>query len=312
MGTFVICGSGFDPYENLAVEEALLDRVGPADMILYLWQNERTVVIGKNQNAWKECRAAELAADGGRLARRSSGGGAVYHDLGNLNFSFVAGSGVYDVARQTGVVLRALQNLGIPAERTGRNDLLAAGRKFSGNAYLQKKDRACHHGTLMVDVDAARVERYLSPPRAKLAAKGVDSVRARVINLVELLPGLDCARLARALEAAFAAEYGPAQRLSVADLDQAKVRQLRDRYASEAWRFGARFEAAMTVAGRLDWGNAELQLQLQGQTVTAARLYTDALDETLPPHLEQALIGISLADPATWPSALSPLLRQCI
>ena len=106
MCTFVLYGSGFDPYENLAIEEALLDVVGEADCVLYLWQNEKTVVIGKNQNPWKECRLPLLEAEGVLMARRPSGGGAVYHDLGNLNFSFVAGSTVYDTERQTGVILR--------------------------------------------------------------------------------------------------------------------------------------------------------------------------------------------------------------
>ena len=196
---YVCRGRGTDPYENLALEEALLSRVGEGELILYLWQNERTVVIGKNQNPWKECRTALLAEEGGHLARRLSGGGAVFHDLGNLNFTFLMPEAEYALSRQLSVIELACRSLGVPVQRSGRNDLLADGRKFSGNAFYHHLGRAYHHGTLMVDVDLDRVQRYLSPSKAKLAAKGVDSVRSRVVNLKEFVPDLTVQRLADAL-----------------------------------------------------------------------------------------------------------------
>ena len=203
----VYAAAGFDPYENLAAEQTLLERVGEGEMILYLWQNARTVVIGRNQNPWKECRTALLAEEGGHLARRLSGGGAVFHDLGNLNFTFLMREEDYDLSRQLSVIERACRSLGIPVERSGRNDLLADGRKFSGNAFYHHQGRAYHHGTLMVDVDLEMVQRYLSPSKAKLAAKGVDSVRSRVVNLKEFVPDLSIERLSEALISAFAAVY---------------------------------------------------------------------------------------------------------
>ena len=207
----LVCRSrSFDPYENLALEEALLSRVGEGELILYLWQNEGTVVIGRNQNPWKECRTALLAEEGGHLARRLSGGGAVFHDLGNLNFTFLMNEADYDLPRQLTVLERACRSLGIPAQRSGRNDLLAEGRKFSGNAFYKHKGKAYHHGTLMVDVDLERVQRYLSPSKAKLAAKGVDSVRSRVVNLREFVPDLTIPQLADALIAALAEVYAVA------------------------------------------------------------------------------------------------------
>ena len=130
----------FNPYQNMGLEEYLMYQAGEDECILYLWQNERTVVIGRNQNAWKECQTEELEGDGGYLARRLSGGGAVFHDLGNLNFTFLVRKENFNVEKQTEVILRAVNSLGIHAEKSGRNDITVDGCKFSGNAYLRSGD----------------------------------------------------------------------------------------------------------------------------------------------------------------------------
>lgn len=122
----------YDPYENLATEYVLTMHVPPDTCILFLWQNENTVVVGRNQNCWKECYVNQIEADGGKIARRFSGGGAVYHDLGNLNFSFCVRSEDYDQERQTEVILDAVNAFGIAAQRNGRNDIVAA-LKGGGN-----------------------------------------------------------------------------------------------------------------------------------------------------------------------------------
>ena len=146
---FIYHAQGTDPHENLAAEKVLMDALQPGEAMLYLWQNLNTVVIGRNQNAWLECRTSLLEEEGGRLA----GGGAVFHDLGNLNFTFLMGREDYDLDRQITVIQKACGLAGIHAEKSGRNDLLAEGRKFSGNAFYQDKVHAYHHGTLMIDVD---------------------------------------------------------------------------------------------------------------------------------------------------------------
>ena len=167
-----------DPHKNLALEEVLLTTLPEDQAVLYLWQNRHTVVIGAGQNACAECRVGLLESEGGTLARRSSGGGAVYHDMGNLNFSFLVPRADYDVARQLKVILEAVRALGVEAEPSGRNDLTAGGRKFSGNAFRILKDGALHHGTLLVNVDMGLIGRYLNVSKDKLRAKGREK-RAR-------------------------------------------------------------------------------------------------------------------------------------
>ena len=127
----IIITESTDPYRNLALEELLMKEVRPQEIILYLWQNERTVVIGRNQNAWQECNAEHILEEGGHIARRKSGGGAVYHDLGNQNYTLLFRKEDMDETLLNEVLFRAAEKLGIHAEFTGRNDLTAGGRKFS-------------------------------------------------------------------------------------------------------------------------------------------------------------------------------------
>jgi len=281
---------GVDPHRNLAIEQHLHESVEGGCCLLYLWQNERTVVIGRNQNAWAECRTSLLFADGGKLARRLSGGGAVYHDLGNLNFTFLMRDADYDLDRQLTVIETACSLLGIETERSGRNDVLADGRKFSGNAFYHHEGRAYHHGTLLVDVDADAMTRYLSPSKAKLTAKGVESVRSRVVNLKELNPALSIDALKAAMKTAFSTVYGlPAQPAEA--IDEARVQALTERNASDAWLFGRNLPFTFRCERRFPWGGIELQLSIDRGAIKDAAVYTDDMDPETAPNLQTALIG---------------------
>ncbi len=300
-------GSSFDPYYNLAVEEQLLETVEDGCCILYLWQNQNTVVIGKNQNAFAECRTALLEAEGGRLARRLSGGGAVFHDVGNLNFTFLMPSEDYDVEKQLDVILTACRKLGIPAEKSGRNDVLADGRKFSGNAFYRGKRASYHHGTLLVDVDMEKLGRYLSPSKAKLEAKGVRSVRSRVANLREFVPRLTIDALKAALAEAFSLVYGlPVTAMAASDLDAAAVERLRQRNSGWEWNFGSVPVCTVRLENRFSWGGVELLLEVSEGRVKACRVYSDAMDHALPGQAEAALTGCRFT-PAELAEAVSTL-----
>lgn len=282
-----------NPHRNLAREEALLlayDGGGHDEAVLYLWQNASTVVIGRNQNAWRECRTTQLSEEGGTLARRTTGGGAVFHDLGNLNFSFLLPRAQYDLPRQLGVVQAAVRSFGIACEFSGRNDLLAGGRKFSGNAFRFTKDGGLHHGTLMVAVDPERMARYLQVSKAKLEAKGVKSVPSRVVNLSEL-GEVTIELLADALYKAFGQAYGEAVVEDADALALPGYDALAERNATWEWNYGAapKFDAVFET--RFDWGGVELHLSLAGGHIAACRVYTDAMDADLAQALEAKLAG---------------------
>jgi len=269
-----------DPYTNLAIEACLMRSAREGEPILYLWQNDRTVVIGRNQCASAECDVELLERDGGRLARRRSGGGAVYHDLGNLNFTFVTTEGEYDQSEQTDVILDAVRSLGISAERTGRNDLVVdGGRKFSGHAYQHTGAASCHHGTIMVAVDVDALGRYLTVSPLKLQAKGVRSVRSRVTNLQELDPGLTVAALKDALQASFANRVGrPVTQADVGELDQRELARERERLCSRAWLYKGERRFAESRQSRFGWGSARVDLTREDGVISDLAVFSDGLE----------------------------------
>lgn len=279
-----------DPYKNLALEEHLLLNAGE-DVILYLWQNRHTVVIGRNQNPWAECRTSLLEEEGGHLARRLSGGGAVYHDLGNLNFTFLCKDEHYDLQKQLSVIQEACRLCGIDATFSGRNDLLADGRKFSGNAFYHSKGFSYHHGTLLIDTDMNRLARYLSPPKAKLESKGVTSVRSRVVNLKELSPTLTCAKMKEYTTRAFEAVYGQ-KALLLPVPEEAILLPMAEKYASADWLYGRPIPFNCTIQSQFAWGHLQVLIEVNGGVIENVQVYTDAMDFALAEQLRGALIGI--------------------
>jgi len=285
--------TSLDPVHNLAVESTLLANAKRGECVLYLWQNQNTVVIGRNQDAWRECRIAELIADGGTLVRRPTGGGAVFHDLGNLNFSFVLPQKDYDVPRQLSVIMEALRAFGLDAQATGRNDITLDGLKFSGNAFLQQNGFGLHHGTLLVKVDMQKMSRYLMPSQLKLKSKGIASVQARVTNLNAACDMLTIETLRNALTAALGKVYGvevdPCP--IVAPMDSTLC-SFTEKYRSKAWVLGQMNDFTCEAHDRFPWGEARLGLILRQGIIVEAKLYTDAMDATLAGCVEELLTGL--------------------
>ena len=297
-----------NPYDNLAAEEYLTFHVEEDEMILFLWQNAHTVVIGKNQNPWRECNVEQIKANGVYLARRMSGGGAVYHDMGNLNFTFIARDGLYDISRQTDVILLACRLMGISAEKTGRNDLTADGKKFSGHAYYSSHGFNYHHGTIMMNVSGDDLPRYLNVSESKLQSKGVASVKSRVTNLMDQIPE---DRLKKICGPAGKTSEKTRTKKAVREMQDALVRaaereygcsavqaelpeipqELKDKYASEEWRLGTRIPFSKVIEHRFDWGGVEIQLDMRGEYIDSCRLYSDSLETDLFPQIEELLPG---------------------
>lgn len=294
-GTQIVRVNTLDPWWNLAVEEYLLEHVEKGMAILYLWQNQNTVVIGKNQNPWRECRTELLEKEEGKLARRLSGGGAVFHDIGNLNFTFAVGREDYDLERQVRVILAAVRKLGIEAEMTGRNDITVNERKFSGNAFCFRKYRAYHHGTIMVSADMSKLARYLQVSEEKMRSKGVQSVQSRVINLSELQESLTIEETSQAMMQAFREEYGrQALETGIEWMDKAILDQLYQKYSSWEWRYGEAPKFDIDFSAHFTWGGVQVGLNMDKGRVAKASVYSDAMDEEFIDMLPQALQGATL------------------
>ena len=280
-----------NPWNNLALEKVVADRVREGDLIFYLWQNDRTVVVGRNQNALRECRAQLLEEEGGFLARRSTGGGAVYHDLGNVCFTFAASPERYDLRRQMKVVMSACAAFGIRTELSGRNDVITEdGFKFSGNAFSVTGKCKLQHGTIMVDVNREQLHRYLTPSPLKLKAKGIASVQSRVCNLKELNPSVETEKIKAALCAAFAEEYGVYETLREEDFAPERDEAYRV-FSSWEWRYGKTPACEVEYAGLLSWGEVQVMMELKGMRIVSARVYSDTLETELPRQLEKLLNG---------------------
>lgn len=289
------------PHFNLAVEDAIFQTMDPNQKVLFLWQNDNTVVIGRGQNPWKECNTKKMAEDGIILARRSSGGGAVFHDLGNTNFTFMSGKPEYDKSVSTQLILDALEQLGIHAQSSGRNDLIVPVadevRKISGSAYRETKDRGFHHGTLLIDVDFTKLANYLNPDPKKLKAKGITSVRSRVANLVEFDATLNHAVICEAIENQFVEKFGSIDDIEwISEENPPNIpgfQEIYEKLQSWEWNFGQALQFSHELDERFKWGGVEIHLDIiRGGTIEQAKVFTDSLLVDPFEAFAEALVGV--------------------
>jgi lipoate-protein ligase A len=277
----VIVSDQYNPYLNLAVETWLTDHQEEGVVTMYLWKNQQTVVIGLNQNPFSECDVKRLNEEGGHLMRRRTGGGAVYHDLGNLNFSFIADKQDYDVRRQQSVIQEALKTFGLEAEISGRNDLTCQGRKFSGNAFFNGTVNNLHHGTILIKTDPEMMQRYLTVGQAKLQKHGVKSVRSRVVNLSELAD-ITSENIIFPLIQSFEKVYGiKAKHVdfeSIASLKE--VKETVDQISSHEYLYGKWEHFHAVKKGQFPWGNVEVGFEVDENTqgVKNIIIATDSLN----------------------------------
>lgn len=292
MSNYIYSAPTGDGWLNLARDGYFLENNKKGDVILYFYVNKNAVIIGRNQNAWKECSIANMDADGVQLVRRHSGGGAVFHDNGNLNFSFITDEKHYDLNRQMRVILNAVSKLGLKAELSGRNDITVDGKKFSGNAFSLAKGNRSHHGTILVNADLTKLSNYLCVSKEKMRSKGIDSVRARVCNICELSSGLTVEAMRRLVIESFIEEYGAASEYVFDGTALAEVEERRERLASWEWRFGKTPQFDFETDKRFSFGDTQVYFNSRNGVIRETKVYSDCLDTELTTEIENALTGV--------------------
>lgn len=292
-----------DPYINLGVEEYLMETCPPDTLRFYLWQNAHTVVIGKNQHAPSEVHLQRLFDDNGKLARRSSGGGAVYHDLGNLNFTFIAPMNIYNLTKQMESLCLTLRSFNLSAVLSGRNDIEIDGAKVSGNAFLKRNNIGLHHGTLLIAVEKENLGKYLNVSAAKLERKNVKSVKARIANLADLNPEITIEAIKmRLIETVSELYQCPINEIPFPNQDAATSIQ---KFASQEWLALTESNGLLKIDHRFAFGSIRWLLEVRSNRIIGSHLYSDALDVAWIEELQDSLIGI----PDTTESFTSRLME---
>ncbi len=286
----IFSSNSVDPFYNLAVENQLLMQIKPHEKYLFLYQNAPSIIMGRFQNPWVECDLAAIKQDGIHLVRRQSGGGTVYHDLGNLNFCFIHGHRDHHKDQNNQIVLDALSELDICAHTSGRSDLIIDHqgiKKFSGAAFKQKKDSSFHHGTLLINSDLDKLNNYLKSSKRDIESKAIKSNPATVINL-SLLNGIaDIASYRKAISKSFlnfySDKYSDSTDIAIEVMDQTYMNSL----MHANWIYGETPEFKFSVANT----DLDMQIKVKKGTIIELSLVSESIDIQLLNLIATALQG---------------------
>lgn len=284
-----------DPAFNLAVEEYVFEQLPKDRTWLMLWQNDNAIIIGKHQNTLAQINGEFVRSHGIRVVRRLSGGGAVYHDMGNLNFTLITDAGQEDSLNFEVLckpIIRALAKAGIQAEVNGRNDMTIDGKKFSGNAQYIKGGRIMHHGTILFDSDSSVLAQALQVDPEKIRAKGVASVRSRVTNIRPYLPQDMTLPQFRTLLLRSILEENPGEEYVLTPADLAQIRQLQRRYESWDWNYGHSPACTVIKKRRVEGcGTLEAYLDIRKGVIESIQFRGDFFSAADPVSLADRLVG---------------------
>lgn len=286
----IIRNNSIDPYFNLAAEQYLLD--SGLDNILILWRNSPAVIIGRNQNAYAEINETYVREKNIAVVRRLTGGGAVFHDLGNINYTFItpeADGGALDFKRFCSPVIAALRNLGADAEMSGRNDIVIGGKKISGSAQCVRNGKIMHHGTLLYSADLSYIAGSLNVNADKLKSKGIKSVSSRVGNIADFIETkMDTIAFMDYLESRFEGE-----RITLTDAMTSGIKSLADTvYSTWEWNYGQSKKYDKSVRQYFPYGTVEASLTLDSGNITDIVITGDFFGRCDIDALEDALRGI--------------------
>ncbi|PAQ14417.1 lipoate--protein ligase [Bacillaceae bacterium SAOS 7] len=286
-----------DPRINLAIEEYAVKHLDINETYLLFYVNEPSIIIGKNQNSIEEVNMDYVEKEGIHIVRRLSGGGAVYHDLGNLNFSFITkddGDSFHNFRKFTEPVIAALNKLGVQAELSGRNDILANGFKISGNAQFSTKGRMFSHGTLLFNTNMDEVVSALKVRKDKIESKGIKSIRSRVTNIAELMEqdmSIEEFRLFL-LQAIFEQEE-PIPQYKLEEKDWEIIQQIsEERYKNWDWNFGKSPAFNIQRSHRFPVGLIDVRLDIKNGRIQHCKIFGDFFGVGDVHEIEEKLIGV--------------------
>ena len=276
-----------DLLRNLAIEKHLMDTLPEETAILYLWQNRRAILLGRNQDPWSECAVGAFLSSGGQIARRLSGGGTVYQDMGSLNFTFILPKSQFDVSRQLSIVGMAAGAFGLQPRAGRQSSLTVNGRTFAQSAFYKSGAAAYHHGTIHFSTDLEAMSRFMGSEQG-------DPSRG-IVNLGSLVPTMSMNDLQEALYWAFARVWGAQpSMLDERLLHERSLASITQQYADSAWTYPRVIPATHTFTEIFPWGRIAVLLRAEGGVIRESRLYTDAMEAGLFPLIEKALTGAPL------------------
>ncbi|WP_099353453.1 lipoate--protein ligase [Fredinandcohnia onubensis] len=285
-----------DPQINLAIEEYALKNLDINETYLLFYINAPSIIIGKNQNTIEEINTQYVEDNGIKVVRRLSGGGAVYHDLGNLNFSFITkddGESFHNYKKFTEPVIEALHKLGVNAQLSGRNDIEVEGRKISGNAQFSTRGRMFSHGTLMFDSEIDHVVSALKVKKDKIESKGIKSVRSRVANISEFLnEKITIEEFRQMLLRYIFNTDGDVPEYVLTDKDWENIHELsKERYQNWDWNYGKSPKFNYQHTHRFPVGSIDVRLEVQKGMIENCKIFGDFFGVGDVEDIEKRLIG---------------------
>ncbi|HEO6680087.1 TPA: lipoate--protein ligase [Streptococcus agalactiae] len=292
-----IVNTSNDPAYNVALEAYAFQKLTDVDEIFILWINEPAIIIGRHQNTIQEINKEFIDKNGIHVVRRLSGGGAVYHDLNNLNYTIISNNtqeGAFDFQTFSKPVIDTLAKLGVKAEFTGRNDLEINGQKFAGNAQAYYKGRMMHHGCLLFDVDMSVLGQALKVSKDKIESKGIKSVRARVTNIVDHLSDkITVQEFSDAILAQMKEEYPEMDEYVLSDAELSEIQAMRDnQFATWDWTYGKAPEYTIERGVRYPAGKITTYANVENSTIKSVKIFGDFVGVKPVDDIEKMLEGV--------------------